>query len=87
MTTKMTSRKFWVSVAAMLASIGTSIAGLQASNEKIVAVGVVCTVISAAIYAAVEAYVDAASVNAEETVSRSDDDRSDEAEDLTEGGE
>lgn len=56
---KLTSRKFWVAVAAMLASIGTSIAGLASSNTQVAQIGIVCTVVSAAIYAFAEAYVDA----------------------------
>lgn len=55
---KLTSRKFWVAVAAMLASIATSIAGITSANEVIATVGVVCSVASAAIYAFAEAYVD-----------------------------
>lgn len=57
---KLTSRKFWLCVAAFLASIATSVAGLQSSNEVIATVGVVCSMISAGIYAVAEAYVDAA---------------------------
>lgn len=57
---KLHSRKFWISVAAFLGSIGTSIAGLAIGNETVAAVGIVCSVLSAAIYAAAEAYVDAA---------------------------
>lgn len=57
---KLTSRKFWVAVAAGLASIGTSIAGFQTGNNTIEAVGIICAVASAAIYSACEAYVDAA---------------------------
>lgn len=56
---KLTSRKFWIAVAATLASIGASIAGITTSNETIATVGVICTVASAAIYAGAEAYVDA----------------------------
>lgn len=59
---KITSRKFILSLAAFLASIGTSIAGLQTGNQTIAAVGIVCSIISAAMYAATEAYVDAASI-------------------------
>ena len=55
---KLTSRKFWVCVAAFLASVGTSIAGIQSNNATITTIGTVCTVVSAAIYAAAEAYVD-----------------------------
>ena len=32
---KLTSRKFWICVAAMLASIATSIAGLQTGNTTV----------------------------------------------------
>ena len=59
---KLTSRKFWICVAAMLASIATSISGLHSGNEVIATIGVVCGVISAAIYAFCEAWVDAAAV-------------------------
>ena len=59
---KLTSRKFWLSIAAMLGSIGTSIAGLTSNNDTIATVGIVCAVLSAAIYAGCEAYIDAAAV-------------------------
>lgn len=55
---KLTSRKFWVCVASILASIGTSVAGLATSEKWIAMVGIVCTVLSSAIYAGCEAYVD-----------------------------
>lgn len=55
---KLTSRKFWISVAAMLGSIAASVTGLAIDNDTVAAVGMVCGVISAAIYAAAEAYVD-----------------------------
>ncbi len=57
---KLTSRKFWLALAAMLGSIGASIAGLQSGNDMVTAVGIVASVLSAAIYAGAEAYVDAA---------------------------
>lgn len=57
---KLTSRKFWLSVAAFLGSIGVSVAGIQTGNTTITSVGTVCAVLSAAIYAACEAAVDAA---------------------------
>lgn len=63
--TKLTSRKFWLCVAAFLASIGTSIAGIQSGNATIATTGTVCTIISAAIYAAAEAAVDVARVSNE----------------------
>ncbi|MCD7709551.1 MAG: hypothetical protein LUI02_06730 [Clostridiales bacterium] len=56
---KLTSRKFWISVAAFLGSIGTSIAGLTTEHEAVATAGIICAVVSAAIYAACEAYVDA----------------------------
>lgn len=55
---KLTSRKFWLAVAAMLASIATSIAGITSADDTITTIGVICSVASAAIYAAAEAYVD-----------------------------
>ena len=70
---KLTSRKFWITVAAMLASIASSITGMQTNNHKIMAIGIICTVVSAAIYAGAEAYVDA---NRKiETIARDDDDK------------
>lgn len=62
---KLTSRKFWIAVAAMLASIATSIAGITTANDTIATIGAVCGVASAAIYAAAEAYVDAARIKEE----------------------
>lgn len=55
---KLTSRKFWLMTAAFLGSLGTSIAGVATANTKIAIVGVACSVLSAAIYAACEAAVD-----------------------------
>ena len=59
---KLASRKFWVSVAAFLASVGGTIAGVTTDNQTLMVAGVVCTALSAAIYAACEAYVDGQSV-------------------------
>ncbi len=59
---KLTSRKFWLALAAMLGSVGASVAGLQSGNDTVTAVGVIASVLSAAIYAGAEAYVDAARV-------------------------
>ena len=61
---KLTSRKFWLCVAAFLGSIAASIAGITTSNETVAIVGTVCGVISAAIYAAAEQAVDAARMKA-----------------------
>lgn len=64
---KLTSRKFWISVAAFLGSIAASIAGLAVSEPTVATAGIICGVLSAAIYAASEAYVDGASVSANGT--------------------
>ena len=56
---KLLSRKFILSLAAFLGSIGTSIVGLKSDNEIVAITGIVCTMLSAAIYTAAEAYIDA----------------------------
>lgn len=61
---KLTSRKFWICVAAFLGSIAASITGIATDNQIVSAIGIICGVVSAAIYAAAEAYVDGASVKA-----------------------
>ena len=58
MKTKLTSRKFWMMAAAFLGSLGASIAGISSDNTTIAVVGIVCSMLSAAIYAAAEAAVD-----------------------------
>lgn len=63
---KLASRKFWVAVAAMLASIATSVAGIQSGSDAVMAIGTICGVASAAIYAFTEAWVDAARLSGEE---------------------
>ena len=63
---KLTSRKFWICVAAFLGSIATSISGIVTSNQTIIIVGTVCGIISAAIYAAAEAAVDVKAVKKDE---------------------
>lgn len=68
MKNKLTSRKFWMAAAAFLASLGSSIAGIATQNETLAWVGIVCTMLSAAIYAASEAYVDAASVESTQNI-------------------
>lgn len=68
MLSKLTSRKFWLAVAAFLASLGTSCAGLVNGNETLTVVGLVCTMLSAAIYAACEAYVDGQGASATQTI-------------------
>lgn len=61
---KLKSRKFWICVAAMLASIATSIAGIHSNNATVIAIGTICGIASAAIYAFCEAWVDGKAVNA-----------------------
>lgn len=63
---KLSSRKFWICVAAFLASIATSIAGLYTSNQTVTVIGTVCGILSAAIYAFCEAWVDSNAVYREE---------------------
>ena len=57
---KLTSRKFWLSVAAFLGSIAAFVAGIATGEKWITVAGVVCGMLSAAIYAAAEAYTDGA---------------------------
>lgn len=57
---KLTSRKFWICVAAALASLGSGITGIVVGNETLTIVGTTLTVISAAIYAFCEAWTDSA---------------------------
>ena len=64
---KLSSRKFWVAVAAFLGSIGGSITGITTGNDMLATVGMICTMLSAAIYVAAEAYVDAANVSSKVT--------------------
>lgn len=60
---KLSSRKLWMAIAAFLASFAMSIAGLTTANSTVTSIGIVCGMLSAAIYAAAEAYVDAASAS------------------------
>ena len=59
---KLTSRKFWICVAAFLGSIATSISGIVTDNKYITTIGVAAGVLSAAIYAFCEAWVDSKAV-------------------------
>lgn len=68
--TKLASRKFWMAFAAFLASIGGSIAGIATDNAALTTTGLVCTMISAAIYAAAEAYVDGKSAASAQTINQ-----------------
>lgn len=62
---KITSRKFWICAAAFLGSVAASVSGISTNNNIVAAVGIICGVLSAAIYAGAEAYVDAANKDAE----------------------
>ena len=62
MTEKLKSRKLWLTIAAVLASLGTGISGIVAGNQTLTIVGSVLTVVSTAIYAGCEAYIDARAV-------------------------
>ncbi len=66
MRTKWCSRKFWISVAAFLGSIAASVAGIVTDEKWITITGVVCGMLSAAIYSATEAWTDAA--HADDTI-------------------
>lgn len=72
MKSKLTSRKFWICVAAFLASIAVSISGITTSNTTVTAIGTVCGIISAAIYAFCEAWVDGKAVATDVDVEISD---------------
>ena len=63
---KLTSRKFWICVAAFLASIAVSISGITTSNTTVTAIGTICGILSAAIYAFCEAWVDGKAVGMKE---------------------
>ena len=65
---KLSSRKFWMAVAAFLASIGASIGALVTNNDVIAGIGIACAMLSAAIYAAAEAYTDGKRAEANMTV-------------------
>ena len=61
---KYLSRKFIISVAAFLGSLGASINALHTGSKVVAAIGLICCMFSAAFYAACEASVD----NANNTV-------------------
>jgi len=60
---KLMSRKFWICAAAFLSSIATSISGIATDNKIVIVTGTICGILSAAIYAFAEAWVDAKGVN------------------------
>ena len=63
---KLKSRKFWLMLAAVLASLGTGISGIVQGNQTLTIIGSCLVVISSSIYAGVEAYVDGKAVEVKE---------------------
>lgn len=63
MINKLASRKFWLAIAAFLASFAAGVTGI--ADPTICAV---CMALSAGIYAACEAYVDGAAAKANQTI-------------------
>lgn len=59
---KFLSRKFLICAAAFLGSVGTSLTGMFTNCPACIIAGNVCMMLSAGIYAAMEAKVDAAAV-------------------------
>ena len=64
---KFTSRKFLICLAAFLFSLGTGLAGLSQGNDTVTMIGGICCVVSAALYAACEAYTDGKALQAQTT--------------------
>lgn len=64
---KFTSRKFVICLAAFLFSLGTGLSGLSQGNSRIIMIGGICCVLSAALYAACEAYTDGKALEANQT--------------------
>lgn len=69
---KLLSRKFWLALSAMLASLGTGISGIVAGNQTLAIVGAVLTVISSSIYAFCESYVDGKAVEKRIDINKSE---------------
>jgi len=70
---KWISRKFLVCIAAFLGSIATSISGIVTSNQTVIIIGTVCGILSAAIYAFCEAWVDGKAVEKRIDIDKSED--------------
>ena len=64
---KFASRKFLISLAAFLSSVGSAITGITTDNETLTIVGAICAAVSAGIYTALEAYVDGKAVGTDKT--------------------
>lgn len=59
---KLTSRKFWLCVAAFLGSVAASISGIVTDNKYVTTIGIVAGILSTAIYSFCEAWVDSKAV-------------------------
>lgn len=62
---KLTSRKFWLCVAAFLGSVAASISGIVTDNKYVTTIGIVAGILSTGIYAFCEAWVDSKAVKDE----------------------
>lgn len=62
---KLTSRKFWMCLAAVFASIATGIAGYSSDSKELAIAGLVCGTVATCIYNVCEAMIDAEAVNKE----------------------
>lgn len=65
---KFTSRKFLLAFAAFLLSLGTGLMGLDQGNSRFTMIGVICAVVSAAVYAGCEAYTDGKALEANQVI-------------------
>ena len=63
MKNKFMSRKFLICLAAFLSAVATELMGYFSDNKTLMIIGASCKVLSAGIYAACEAHVDAAHCN------------------------
>ena len=52
-------------MAAFLASVATSISGISTENQTVTIIGTICGILSAAIYAFCEAWVDGKAINSD----------------------
>lgn len=52
-------------MAAFLASVATSISGISTENQTVIIIGTICGILSAAIYAFCEAWVDGKAINSD----------------------
>ena len=69
---KLTSRKFWMALAAFFGSIATGVAALHSGYEIVAGIGVGCGIVAAAasavVYTLAEASIDKAAVSSNQTM-------------------